>query len=685
MLASTAGRLKAVLQEKLAAGESFDLRDLLGGVEPEQVDPETVIELIVTAFTTQQARGEQPNPHFWLLHYSEYRHQLRLRFEAMGILTPTHQGVEGPKPFSAENPEELRLLPALPPHEIVRELNRGGMGVVYEAIDLTLNRRVALKCIRAGFLATRVERLRFYREARLAASLHHPHLLPVWHYGMYHNEDALTMPLMNGGTLHDWFSHRRDVRESVALMHQVVQGVAYLHGRGFIHRDLKLVNVLMDEAGCPRVADFGLAWIYEGESLTLSGQHLGTPGYMAPEQTRGLRVDARADVWALGVMLYEALTGQRPFVGRTRDEVLQQTRLAEPLSPRRWRRAIPPSLERIILRCLEKRPGDRFANAAELQRELARWLQGDEVVAAPAPLRLPTWFGATASLLLATLTLGAMSVVAPQAIDATGEQAVAVALRRGQPVQLVGERGGPVSYRWGNALDRPALQIVPNKPLRVMAQEPTLLELLPKVPVPCYRVSVEIQTRVQVRNHIMGLYTSGSEHPGQWGVESDIVVLAFAHQETGQLEVRPSLYWVPPSNPNGATIYSGMGLQLCPLFSVPLRSLGAPVTLGHLLAAPGLWTPLVRGSRHFLEMEVYPEEVVFRFDGMPAGRWNRLSPVGQMIYKHHGQSIQQLAGAGRPVPRFDSQGALGIFLTAGTAQIRNLWVFPIIPNGQKDK
>ena len=673
------------VRQEILAGHLVDVESVLL-MHPEILtSPDTVVELILTAFEAEREWGGSPDVQVWLRRYQAYRPQLLAVFQARGYLTATFGEMRYDVPFAEDSlPGVLQDLPALPPHRIEREISRGGMGVVYEATELTLQRRVALKVIRAGFIASPTERLRFYREARIAASLDHEHLLPVLHYGTWWGEDALTMPLMTGGSLQEWFAQRRGLSETATVLRQVVCGVAHLHRLGLVHRDLKLANVLRDAQGNCRVADFGLAWLSEAEPLTQTRQQLGTPGCMAPEQTLGQKVDARADVFALGVMLYEAFTGQRPFTARTREELFRVTRQADPLPPRRLRPELPLELERIILRCLEKRPADRYADAGEVERELAAWSQGKPLTTpAPREPRLPLWFGSLASMLLLVAVLGILMGAALGASSATDRYAFELAaLRRGESVELVGPRGGPSASRWLQQPDRPAPILRPRLPFMLSVDQPTALELLPSVPCPNYRLSANMRMILPREGSQAGIYVMGSETSTPSGTEADLMALSF-HHGGNRFRGEASIVSLPAPSPLGAyqARYVDNG---CPLYALVARGLTAPVNTCGLLATVGALTPLVFGHKHHLEIDVSMEQVDFRLDGLPMGAWQRASDqkIHEFWWKHL-QSLPRIEQ--RPAPIYRPSGSVGVYLQSGAVEITNLRITPLTEptNGEK--
>lgn len=287
-------------------------------------------------------------------------------------------------------------------YELLDEIARGGMGVVYKTRQVNLKRIVALKMILVGQLANEDEVKRFYAEAQAAAKLEHPQIVPIYEIGQHEGQHYFTMAFIDGESL----AHRisREVlapREATAIVHKVARAIAFAHVEGVVHRDLKPANILLDRAGEPHVTDFGLAKRVgaaaagdaSAAQLTATGQVLGTPSYMPPEQAAGRTDDVGplADVYSLGAVLYCLLTGRPPFQAASPLDTLLQVIDQEPLSPRALNPAVPRDLETICLKCLEKTPERRFESATALADELERYLHGEPIRARPISLTEALW------------------------------------------------------------------------------------------------------------------------------------------------------------------------------------------------------------------------------------------------------------------------------------------------------
>jgi serine/threonine protein kinase len=316
---------------------------------------------------------------------------------AGGPASPDPAASTGPAPPALEPDAQW---PVIPGYEILGRLAPGGMGVVYRARQVALNRTVALKMIRTGADAGAQERARFRVEAEAIAALSHPHVIPIYDFGEWNGEPYLAMEFAEGGSLARRLAGRPMAPpEAAALVETLAQAMHFVHERGVIHRDLKPANILLQTtehteyteksqkspsvvSGIPKIADFGLAKrLDRDEGLTRTHTVLGTASYMAPEQAAGdpRAIGPAADVYALGAILYECLTGQPPFRAATYELIVHQLLSEEPLPPGRLRPEVPADLDAICLKCLLKDPKQRFSSALVLADDLRRHLDGDAI------------------------------------------------------------------------------------------------------------------------------------------------------------------------------------------------------------------------------------------------------------------------------------------------------------------
>jgi hypothetical protein len=377
-------------------------------------DDEAVLDLIDNEVLARREQGEAPRLDEYLRRFPRWAAEVRLQFEV-------EQAIEADRQAAATLPAGLPrpTLPARPPsapgplsipgYEVLGVLGRGAMGVVYRARQVGLDRLVALKTILAGEAAGPEERSRFRQEAEAVARLHHPNIVQIYDLGEHDGQPYFALEHVAGGTLAERLAGRPQPPREAARLTEAL-AIHHAHEKGIVHRDLKPSNVLLQRTndertddqdlgtgssfGTPKITDFGLVKrLHGGADLTQTGHIVGTLGYMAPEQAAGRskEVGPAADVYALGAILYECLTGRAVFQGDGDLEVLQQIVNAEPAPPSRLRPELPRDLEVICLHCLRKQPNQRYASALALAEDLRRFQAGRPVLARPPGRAVRLW------------------------------------------------------------------------------------------------------------------------------------------------------------------------------------------------------------------------------------------------------------------------------------------------------
>jgi serine/threonine-protein kinase len=379
-------------------------------------------DALIAAYLEAVQAGNPPDRAALLAEHPECADELREFFADLdrfnALANPLRQGpAEGALPPDPTLTDAFAAGRTFGDYELLGEIARGGMGVVYRARQVSLNRIVALKMIKAGALASAADLQRFRAEAESIARLDHPNIVPVYDVGERDGLRYFSMRLVKGGSLAKHLALFKTGKSVARLMVKVARAIHFAHERGILHRDLKPANILLDARGRPHVTDFGLAKRIEGDPrLTATGVILGTPCYMAPEQARADKVVTIAvDVYGLGAVLYELLTGRPPFRGDSVVDVLRRVIEREPERPSALNPGVDPDLETICLKCLQKEPAQRYASAQELADDLTRFLKGEPTRARPMTrlARLLRWARrrpALAALALAGGVLAAVSL-----------------------------------------------------------------------------------------------------------------------------------------------------------------------------------------------------------------------------------------------------------------------------------
>ncbi len=363
------------------------------------IDDDEILAQILAEFSEAQKRGETPDIEASCQKYPKLASELRglwatAQFAAVFAKTSSSNStIDAPLP-KPDDSATFKRMPEIPDYEIVRELGRGGMGVVYLARQKSLNREVSLKIMRDSRLGSESDRARFRAEAASAARLKHPFIVTMYEVGEWQGLPYLVMEYVPGGTLTQRLEGKPLLpREAAQIVSQISRGVQHAHDLGVLHRDLKPSNILMEGLATPKISDFGLAkrLTLTAESIpearTLSGAIVGTPGYLPPEHATGAKTSGpTADVYGLGAILYECLTGVPPFRADNPVDTLLMVIEQEPTPPRVLTPGLDRDLENICLKCLQKNPKLRYRDATDLADDLEAYLAGEQVSSAQSGL-----------------------------------------------------------------------------------------------------------------------------------------------------------------------------------------------------------------------------------------------------------------------------------------------------------
>ena len=336
------------------------------------------IEQLAESYVRELRSGNRPSVEQYARRRPELASQIREFFPVLQAI----EGLQDERTFPYPVASEPAKAPQIGGYRILHEIGRGGMGVVYQAEQTALGRHVALKIV-PGNISFEATRQQLQEEAQILAQVQHPNIVPVFEIGEHQGQPFFSMQLIEGESLADRLKRGPlSSRAAAEILAPVSQAVAEAHRRGIVHRDLKPSNILLDPAGRPLVADFGLARFFEVGQLTATGVVAGTPSYMSPEQAQDGRVNPTSDIYSLGAVLYEMLTGRPPFQAASPVEVIMMVLEEDPLPPRALNSRVDRDLEAIALKCLHKQEELRYESAESLGADLQAYVDDAPISAA---------------------------------------------------------------------------------------------------------------------------------------------------------------------------------------------------------------------------------------------------------------------------------------------------------------
>jgi serine/threonine-protein kinase len=605
-----------------------------------------------------------------------------------GLRTLTEPGAgrtdqPGPAtPATTDRPARLRALvgTTVGRYVLVELIGWGGMGAVYRAAQPPLRPTVALKMLLAGAYASADRVARLCTEGEALARLRHPNVVGLYHFDEHDGLPYFTMELTDGGSLAARLAGGPlDPREAAGLVRTLAEAVEFAHQNQVVHRDLKPGNVLFARDGTPKIADFGLAKLLDAAdgTLTETGAVLGSPSYMAPEQAAGrtAEVGPRTDVYGLGAILYEALTGSPPHAGADHRDTLRLVLEERPVPPSRRRPGVPRGLEAVCLRCLEQLPARRYPSARVLADDLGRWLRGERPHAVPGWGRwLVLQARRRAAALAAVAVLAGIGLALYWFDPERPARRVRGELDRGREVTLLTEAGGRTWFRVRAGDANTTAVAAPDGTLTVSSWPVCLVELVPDSRHDRYRFTVRVRHENSDVGGLVGAYTARRGFPGPTR-DTDLYVGVVFNDVRSPAEVVPPHLAAKVKGPPDAAVKLGAGL-------VGELAVGVPWEVyPDGVAGPRYKPRGVAGDTwRELELVVTPEGVRGKWDGQPMKE-----PLTARYATAVFRDLRDSAVKGHPEnpllagidPEYAPRGGVGLIVFRGSASFRSAVIAPL--------